>query len=91
MLEPIANPSNLFTLVFATALVFNLGLKFWLATRQVRHVVEHRGAVPTVFADRIGLDAHQKAADYTVAKTRFGMLELAWGVAVTWDGRCWVV
>ncbi len=83
MLEPIANPSNLFTLVFATALVFNLGLKFWLATRQVRHVVEHRGAVPTVFADRIGLDAHQKAADYTVAKTRFGMLELAWGVAVT--------
>ena len=27
--------------------------------------------------------AHQKAADYTVTKTRFGMLELAWGIAVT--------
>ena len=83
MLEPIANPSTLFTLVFALALVCSLALKFWLATRQVRHVVEHRGAVPAVFADRIGLPAHQKAADYTVAKTRFGMLELAWGVAVT--------
>lgn len=83
MPETAANPSNLFTLVFATALVCSLALKFWLATRQVRHVVEHRSAVPTVFAERIGLQAHQKAADYTVAKTRFGMLELAWGVAVT--------
>jgi STE24 endopeptidase len=83
MPETAANPSSLFTLVFATALVCSLALKFWLATRQVRHVVEHRNAVPTVFAHRIGLQAHQKAADYTVAKTRFGMLELAWGVAVT--------
>jgi len=83
MLEPIANPSSLFTLVFAIALICSLALKFWLATRQIRHVVEHRSAVPAVFTDRIGLQAHQKAADYTVAKTRFGTLELACGVAVT--------
>ncbi len=83
MLEPTANPSNLLTLAFAIAVVCSLALKFWLATRQIRHVVEHRGAVPAMFADRISLQAHQKAADYTVAKVRFGMLELAWGVAVT--------
>ena len=83
MNDAFANPSNLFSLVFAAALVFGLALKFWLATRQVKHVLAHRHAVPGVFADRISLAAHQKAADYTVTKTRFGMLELAWGVAVT--------
>ena len=82
MPEPIANPSNLLTFAFAAALICSLALKFWLATRQVRHVVQHRGEVPPAFASRISLAAHQKAADYTVAKTRFGMLELAWGVAV---------
>ncbi len=83
MNDAFANPSNLFSLVFAAALVCGLALKFWLATRQVKHVLAHRSAVPSVFADRIALAAHQKAADYTVTKTRFGMLELAWGVAVT--------
>ncbi len=83
MNDAIANPSNLFSLVFAAALVCGLALKFWLATRQVKHVLAHRSAVPGIFADRIALAAHQKAADYTVTKTRFGMLELAWGVAVT--------
>jgi len=83
MNDAFANPSNLFSLVFAAALVCGLALKFWLATRQVKHVLAHRSAVPGIFADRIALAAHQKAADYTVTKTRFGMLELAWGVAVT--------
>jgi STE24 endopeptidase len=67
------------TLAFVAALVIGLLLKFWLATRQIRHVAEHRGAVPLAFASRITLEAHQKAADYTVVQTRFGMLELAWG------------
>ena len=83
MNDAFANPSNLFSLVFTAALVCGLALKFWLATRQVKHVLAHRSAVPGIFADRIALAAHQKAADYTVTKTRFGMLELAWGVAVT--------
>ncbi len=69
------------TIAFATALVAGLLLKFWLATRQIRHVAQHRAQVPADFASRITLEAHQKAADYTLAKTRFGMLELAWGAA----------
>jgi STE24 endopeptidase len=71
-----------FTLAFAIALMVGFLLKVWLASRQVRHVASHRAAVPAAFADRITLAAHQKAADYTVAKSRFGLLELAFGTAV---------
>ena len=67
----------LLTLAFAAALVLGLALKFWLATRQVRHVARHRAEVPAPFAARIPLAAHQKAADYTIAKARLGMLEMA--------------
>jgi STE24 endopeptidase len=35
-----------------------------------------------LFAGTISLEAHRKAADYTIAKTRFGMLELAFGAFV---------
>ena len=70
------------TVAFATALVAGLLLKFWLATRQIRHVAGHRHQVPSDFASRIPLEAHQKAADYTLAKARFGMLELAWSAAI---------
>jgi STE24 endopeptidase len=71
-----------FTLAFAIALMVGFLLKVWLASRQVRHVASHRATVPAAFADRITLAAHQKAADYTVAKSRFGLLELAFGTAV---------
>jgi len=74
--------SLILTMAFALALVAGLAVKFWLASRQVRHVARHRDAVPAAFRQAITLDAHQKAADYTVAKTRFGLLELAWGAAV---------
>ena len=70
------------TLLFAAALLASLGLKFWLATRQTRHVAAHRGAVPPAFAATITLAAHQRAADYTLAKGRFGLLTMAFGAAV---------
>jgi len=78
----ITNSSFLLTLAFAIALVAGLLVKFWLASRQIRHVAQHRDKVPTPFASRITLAAHQKAADYTLAKARFGLLELALGAAV---------
>ena len=74
--------SSLLSLAFAIALLASLLLKFWLATRQMRHVAACRNAVPAAFAERIGLAAHQKAADYTVAKNRFGLLTAAFGAAV---------
>jgi STE24 endopeptidase len=70
------------TLLFAAALLASLLVKFWLATRQMRHVAAHRGAVPASFAPSITLEGHQKAADYTLAKARFGLLTMALGGAV---------
>ncbi|MDR3451216.1 MAG: M48 family metallopeptidase [Rhodoferax sp.] len=74
--------SLLLPLVFAVALVAGLLVKFWLASRQIRHVARHRDSVPAAFAHTVTLAAHQKAADYTVTKARFGLLELAFGAAV---------
>ena len=73
---------SLLTLGFSAALVASLIIKFWLATRQMRHVAAHRNAVPVVFAETITLAAHQRAADYTLAKGRFGLLSMAFGAAV---------
>ena len=70
------------TLVFALALCCSLLLKVWLSTRQIRHVARHRDTVPPVFASKIALAAHQRAADYTLAKARFGLIEMAWGAAI---------
>ncbi|WP_252861860.1 M48 family metallopeptidase, partial [Shigella flexneri] len=70
-----------FTLLFAVALSAGLLLRFWLAARQIRHVARHRDAVPAPFAGTVDLAAHRKAADYTVARMRFGLIEAAWGAA----------
>lgn len=70
------------TLVFSAALVLGLLVKLYLSSRQIRHVARHRGAVPAAFAATISLASHQKAADYTLTKSRFGLLELAFGTAV---------
>jgi STE24 endopeptidase len=50
------------SLLFAVALITSLLVKFWLATRQMRHVAAHRGAVPAAFAPNVTLEGHQKAA-----------------------------
>jgi STE24 endopeptidase len=72
----------LLTSLFVAALLVSLAIKYWLATRQMRHVAGHRDAVPAAFAATIPLAAHQKAADYTLTKGRFGLLSTAFGAAV---------
>jgi len=69
--------ASLFTTAFVVALLASLGVRFWLAARQVAHVRAHRDATPAAFADRVDTTSHRKAADYTVAKQQFGMLETA--------------
>ena len=69
-------------LLFSAALVASLLVKFWLSTRQMRHVAAHRAAVPAPFVSTIALPAHQRAADYTLVKSRFGLLSMAFGAAV---------
>ena len=70
------------TLLFSAALVLGLLTRFYLASRQIRHVARHRDRVPAAFASTISMASHQKAADYTITKARFGLLELAFGAAV---------
>ena len=73
---------NALTWLFLAALAAATATRLWLALRQIRHVSAHADAVPASFSDVIPLAAHQKAADYTVAKARLGMLEAAVGAAL---------
>ena len=81
-MDPLATPAFTLSLAFSAALLASIAIKFWLATRQLRHVAAHRDRVPAPFAGRITLDAHQRAADYTLAKGRLGLLGMALGAAV---------
>ncbi len=74
--------STLWTVAFSTALLLGVLTKLYLNGRQVRHVAQHRSSVPQAFADRISLAAHQKAADYTLAKSKLATVDLAWSTAV---------
>ncbi len=71
------NPSLSMSVALAVVLLANLLTQLWLSGRQVRHVAQHRQAVPATFAHTISLDAHQKAADYTLAKARVGLIDMA--------------
>ena len=71
-----------FTLLFVLFLLLMIGLKFWLAARQIRHVARHAEAVPPQFSARVSLESHRKAAAYTIARQRLAMLEAAVGVAL---------
>jgi len=68
--------SQALTWAFVAALAAAVATRLWLARRQMRHVRAHRDAVPPAFAASIALPAHQKAADYTVAKVRLQMAEI---------------
>ena len=69
--------SSVFTVIFLVALAASLGIRFWLAARQIAHVRAHRDATPAAFAGRVEVAAHRKAADYTIAKQRLGIVETA--------------
>lgn len=73
---------NAFSYLFIILLFTSLGLQFFLIKRHIRHVTEHRGRVPHQFEDKITLEEHQKAADYTCAKSRTAVFELLLGTAL---------
>jgi STE24 endopeptidase len=71
-----------FAIVFLAALVLATATRLWLARRHVAYVQAHRGQVPAAFAADISLAEHQKAADYSAAKTRFSMADTVAGALV---------
>lgn len=63
------------TLTFVTLLVITTAIRIWLGNRHIAHVQSHRNEVPAAFNDSISLEAHQKAADYSNAKTKLVITE----------------
>jgi STE24 endopeptidase len=74
--------SHTFTILFISFLAVTLIVRFWLGSRHIRHILAFRSAVPPQFAEKIPLSAHQKAADYTIAKTKLSMVMLLVSTAV---------
>lgn len=66
---------NTFTVIFLIALVISYGIQFWLTMRQKTFVLNHRAEVPDAFKSSVGLEAHQKAADYTIEKEKLGEID----------------
>ena len=73
---------NTFTIIFLSLLGLSLLIELWLANRHIRHVMAHRDTVPEPFSGRITPEDHRKAADYTVAHTRFGRIEDVYGAVL---------
>ncbi|NJD31798.1 MAG: M48 family metallopeptidase [Gammaproteobacteria bacterium] len=86
-----------FSIVFLVALGAHVAVQVWLARRHMSHVAAHRGVVPACFAEAVSADDHARAADYTVARQRLGIVEtvfdacvLLWltlGGGIAWIGR----
>jgi len=74
--------ASLFTTLFLAALGLYTAIQLWLANRHMKYVASHRDNVPSAFTDRIDIAAHQKAADYTLAKTSLERIEILLGAAI---------
>ncbi len=61
-----------FELLFIVFFAASILLKFYLLHRHIKHIQQHRDEVPAAFREKITLEEHQKAADYTTTKARFG-------------------
>ena len=70
------------TWTWVAVLVAGLVTRLWLTQRQMRHVAVHRAQVPEAFTSTVTLQAHQKAADYTLAKGRLGWWQSAFAAAM---------
>ncbi len=72
-----SDPTWAMTMALVFLLVANTLTRLWLASRQIRHIAAHADAVPADFADSVGLPEHRKAAHYSLAKLRLGLVDLA--------------
>ena len=90
---------NAFTYLFLLTLLLSSITHLWLMARQQRSVGRQRPQTPEQFRDKITLNSHQKAADYTVAGLTLARIELlfstllllAWtlGGGLAWLNQYW--
>jgi STE24 endopeptidase len=74
--------ANVITMLFIGLVVVATLLQLWLTRRQIRHVQRHRATVPSAFSSRISLEAHRKAADYTIARQNFSVVHTILSIAM---------
>ncbi len=67
-----------FTLIFLFFLAASVAVRLWLSLRQIGHISAHRNNVPEAFAEKVSIDEHHKAADYSITKLKLGHITLAW-------------
>jgi STE24 endopeptidase len=67
--------TTILTNLFISVLAATVFVRLWLGFRHIAHIRAHRQQVPAAFAASINLEAHQKAADYTIAKTQLTLTE----------------
>ena len=72
---------NVFTYIFLFSLFAGIFVQWFLVQKHINCVRSNRDSVPEEFNDKISLEAHQKAADYTEAKVKTGLFELMIGSA----------
>ena len=70
---------NFFTYIFLFSLFAGIFVQWFLVQKHINCVRSNRDNVPDAFNDKISLEAHQKAADYTEAKVKTGLFELVIG------------
>jgi len=69
---------HLFTTIFLSFLAATVLVQLWLSQRQIKHIRSHYSQVPNAFADKVALEDHHRAADYSCTNLRTGRIILAW-------------
>lgn len=70
-----STPSFTLSIIFISLVALTTLIRIWLGNRHVSFIQSHRKQVPSAFSQDISLEAHQKAADYTSAKTKLVIAE----------------
>ncbi len=74
--------ASIFTSLFVLFLLIDVAVRFWLARRQITYVQGHRAQVPEQFSANISLTSHQRAADYTIARSKLRCTESLFDAAL---------
>jgi STE24 endopeptidase len=69
------SPSITLSIIFLSLVVLTTLTRIWLGNRHISFILSHRHQVPPAFNQDISLEAHQKAADYSAAKTKLVIAE----------------
>lgn len=74
---------SLMGVLICVAIALSAALGVYLRKRQIDNVAANRAAVPADFAREVTIEEHHRAADYTIARTRFAMAETIYEAAVS--------